>query len=127
MSAPTAQQASNELILAVNNKNNLIKQLTQARLHLEQKKQLKRRSELTLDELKPIEDESVSYRAVGRIFLRDDLNSIRAEIEEIISRETIDIEKLEKTVDTLTKRTSAAEADLRELLNQTQSLTAAAK
>eukprot|EP00461_Guttulinopsis_vulgaris_P000060 UN00060 len=122
MSQPLSAQ-NTELINALNAKNALIKQLSAARLQLEHKKQLKRRSELTLEELAPIEDDAVAYRAVGRMFIKENLPAVREEINTIIVTEEQAMEKLEKSVAALDQRVRAAEADIRELLNQVQQQT----
>lgn len=111
-----AQQASEEIMRAVQNKNNLVKQLTTTRINLDHKKQLITRSRLTLEELAPIEADTKSYRAVGRMFINSDLGEIRAEIQDIIEKETVEVEKLEKNFVALQTRVQAAEADFRELV-----------
>mgnify|MGYP001126521351 CR=1 FL=1 len=115
----TAAQASEELIRAVNNKNALAKQLTNSRVTCDQKKSLIRHSTLTLQELEPIPDDAVSYRAVGRMFLKHGLSDIRAEIQTIIDTEQTEVDKLEKVVVTLTAKLEEADKDLQELLAST--------
>jgi prefoldin subunit 1 len=114
------QQASEEIIRAVNNKNALVKQLSTTRITLDHKRQLIQRSKLTLEELAPIEDQTQSYRAVGRMFVQSDLKEIRVEIQDIIDKETVEVEKLEKALVQLQQRVQAAESDFRELISTLQ-------
>ena len=124
---PAPTKDSQELMRAVQNKNFLLKQFSQQRVLLEEKKNLKRRSEFTLKELEPIEDEAVTYRAIGRMFLKDSLPDVRIEIQTIIDETAQEIQKLEKTVEQLDQRVRESEADVREMLAQQQQTNVVAK
>ena len=124
---PAPTKDSQELMRAVQNKNFLLKQFSQQRVLLEEKKNLKRRSEFTLKELEPIEDEAVTYRAIGRMFLKDSLPDVRIEIQTIIDETAQEIQKLEKTVEQLDQRVRESESDVREMLAQQQQTNVVAK
>lgn len=96
----------------------LFRQLYQYQAQLDGQSTLNRRSDLTLRELQTMPDDVVTFRVVGRMFMKDDVNKIKSDIHTLIEDSSASIAKLEAQKKATEKRIAEIEAELKELIEK---------
>eukprot|EP00462_Mataza_sp_D1_P004262 CAMPEP_0175101030 /NCGR_PEP_ID=MMETSP0086_2-20121207/7516_1 /TAXON_ID=136419 /ORGANISM="Unknown Unknown, Strain D1" /LENGTH=120 /DNA_ID=CAMNT_0016375407 /DNA_START=30 /DNA_END=392 /DNA_ORIENTATION=+ len=117
MSGGVTKEDEAQLIELKNQQASTQRSLIQARGGLDAKKKLQKRSELTLKECHALPNETVTYKAVGRMFLKASLPKIKEDIKDIIIKAETDIASLEKQTTHLEKTLEQQQAAMRELIS----------
>jgi len=82
------------------------------------KRKVKRRSELCLAEVQQLPEETVSYKAVGRMFIACPLPSIKQELTSMITKAEEDIAAAEPQEKYLEREIQAIDKDLEKLADE---------
>jgi len=90
--------------------------LRQAMGRLQSLQQEKRHKELTLKELENAPKNTVSYRAVGKLFIQSPLPDLQSNISETIAMAQEDIIKLEQQVKLLQANLKELERSIKDLM-----------
>ena len=90
--------------------------LINANAQLESQKMLVHRSKLTLADLNDMPENVVTYRAVGRMFMKADCNAIKSEIAEILETSAQEAAKLDKAKTILDGQLQQATKTIREMI-----------
>ena len=88
---------------------------------IESLRRTKQRAELTISEISTLEPNARTYDAVGRMFLLDDLKSIKTDLETKIKTADDKIKTLDNNKTYLQKSFKESENNLREMVQQRQS------
>lgn len=116
----TVQDASQaeEIKRLSQERGSLVRQLYQIQAQYDGQSTLNRRSELTLRELDEMPGDIITYRVVGRMFMKDDVDKIKSDIKNLVEDSSQGMTKLETQKKTTEKRISDVEAELKELIEK---------
>ncbi|XP_015590262.1 prefoldin subunit 1 [Cephus cinctus] len=92
-----------------------------ADVQIETLKRTKQRGELTIKEITLLPSETRTYESVGRMFLLDDISSIKSGLEQRIKASDEKIKSLEYSKTFLRRNLKDSENHLREMVQQRQS------
>ncbi|XP_043270730.1 prefoldin subunit 1 [Venturia canescens] len=89
-------------------------------IQIESLKRSKQRAELTIKEMATLEPSTRTYESVGRMFLLDDIKSIKADLETRIKTADEKIKTLDNNKSYLQRNLKESEDNLREMVQQRQ-------
>ncbi|KAL7092497.1 hypothetical protein ACP275_12G167800 [Erythranthe tilingii] len=92
--------------------------LKQVQTQLRNKEGEKKRAYLTLEELKPLADDTNTYKSIGRTFLLEPKSVLMEEQEQKLKDSETAISSLQTSKEYLEKHMAEVENNLRELLQQ---------
>lgn len=91
-----------------------------ADIQIESLKRVKQRNELTQIELRSLPDKTKTYESVGRMFLLQDLSTIKTNLNKRTKTADEKIKTLEKTKEHLQKNLKESENNIREMVQRKQ-------
>ncbi|KAH6559930.1 hypothetical protein BASA50_009019 [Batrachochytrium salamandrivorans] len=97
------------------------RQLTTVNSQLQACRHEKRISELTSNELTPLDDTVPTYRSVGRMFVQEDISALKTELDKKSAISAKEISALERAVVTLESELKSSEGTLRDLIKKVTS------
>ncbi len=114
----TADDDVSQLVELDRQRGSLRHDLLTARSTLSAKTKLKRRSELCKAELTELPRDTVTYKAVGRMFLQSPLSSLESELDSLISSSAAEIANAENAEKRINKEIEQNEKAREELVGK---------
>uniref|UniRef100_A0A146KP53 Prefoldin subunit 1 n=1 Tax=Lygus hesperus TaxID=30085 RepID=A0A146KP53_LYGHE len=108
-------EISQEVSNAMRTLTNIDTQYYNATKELQYQSSLHQRSLLTCAELNELPQDIKVFRTVGRMFIRDNLDDMKAEVSNIVVSAAEEQGKLQKTLETLQKHRAELDKNLKEL------------
>ncbi|TQD94444.1 prefoldin subunit 1 [Malus sylvestris] len=96
----------------------LTAKLKQVQTQMRNKEGEKKRAFLTLEELRPLSDDSNTYKSIGRTFVLEPKSVLVNEQEQKLKDSESAIASLQTSKEYIEKQVAEVESNLRELLNQ---------
>ncbi|XP_009345280.2 prefoldin subunit 1-like [Pyrus x bretschneideri] len=96
--------------------------LKQVQTQMRNKEGEKKRAFLTLEELRPLSDDSNTYKSIGRTFVLEPKSVLVKEQEQKLKDSETAIASLQTSKEYIEKQVAEVESNLRELLNQDPAL-----
>nr|XP_008351369.2 prefoldin subunit 1-like [Malus domestica] len=96
----------------------LTAKLKQVQTQMRNKEGEKKRAFLTLEELRPLSDDSNTYKSIGRTFVLEPKSVLMNEQEQKLKDSESAIASLQTSKEYIEKQVAEVESNLRELLNQ---------
>ncbi|XP_009362035.1 prefoldin subunit 1-like [Pyrus x bretschneideri] len=96
----------------------LTAKLKQVQTQMRNKEGEKKRAFLTLEELRPLSDDSNTYKSIGRTFVLEPKSVLVNEHEQKLKDSESAIASLQTSKEYIEKQVAEVESNLRELLNQ---------
>ena len=91
-----------------------------ADLQIEKLKRTKQRAELTVKEISSYPKNTKTYESVGRMFLLDDIDNIKAELDKRMKNADEKVKTLENNKTYLQQNLKESENNIREMIQQRQ-------
>ncbi|TQE08514.1 hypothetical protein C1H46_005820 [Malus baccata] len=100
----------------------LTAKLKQVQTQMRNKEGERKRAFLTLEELRPLSDDSNTYKSIGRTFVLEPKSVLVKEQEQKLKDSETAIASLQTSKEYIEKQVAEVESNLRELLNQDPAL-----